>query len=54
MKLSKEFDHRWEKIRKICVKIYAGLLKEFHDSKFDKKSIFVTDSENWIHTLRMI
>ena len=32
--------------KNIYVKVYVGLFKEFHDSKFDKKQIFVLGLEN--------
>ena len=47
--------HLWEIIqKKVCLKIYIGQFKEFHDSKFDKKLVFATGSANWTYILRVI
>ena len=35
-----------KKYEKICIKMYAGYFKEIRESKFYKKQIFGTGSEN--------
>ena len=38
----------------MSVKIYLGCFKEFHDCKYDKKSIFAIGSEKLTHKLRLV
>ena len=35
------------------VTMYVGYFKDAHHCKFDKRLVFATVSENWIHTLRL-